>query len=666
MEHHGVPPFPGPIHRRRTDNGEGLAFDLKTILPIPEDAERRLDADMAAADGLSEPDPDREGAVGSTMFDSPSSEDNTVTVLLSAEHIASVPSQSLVRITSRDRRNDERRTYLGTVVAGPFAEPDGLRADSNILVTTVTRGGIFVPPYHGRVQVEILGEERSAADADDADGTAPRGPSTLVPPRYRPLPNSPVHVLSDSEAAAVLRAHGDIALGQVVGRDGVTVAIDSKRKDVLPRHTAILGTTGGGKSTTVARFIQQAQAAGCAVILLDVEGEYTFLHEPTEDPTMLAALKQRGLDPAGLTRMWLCHLVGRETANPDHPRRVEFSLRFDRLSPYAIAEILELSDPQRQRFHQAYDAAVALMRELRLFPRQNEPEDERFAMEWDELETGYPEMQLRLLMDVVAGAKLLVEKGEKESFRPNHPALHGDEIHKKIFARLGQVVKSDTSPQSWRALLSKLSTLARPRVFDRVRDPRDLQGQPLTFSKLLRPGAVSVIDLSDTGSPVVSNLVIADLLRGIQEAQDAAYAKFEAARRQGNDVEVPTRALIVVEEAHEFLSAERIDKMPVLFGQVSKIARRGRKRWLGLVFVTQLPQHLPRELFGLVNSYVLHKIADPQVVRTLRQTVSGIDESLWNRLPGLAPGQAIVAFPHLARPLLVAMDPTPAKLRLVD
>ena len=36
------------------------------------------------------------------------------------------------------------------------------------------------------------------------------------------------------------------------------------------------------------------------------------------------------------------------------------------------------------------------------------------------------------------------------------------------------------------------------------------------------------------------------------------------------------------------------------------------------------------------------------------------------RLPGLAPGQAIVSFPHMTRPLLVSVDPSPAKLRLVD
>lgn len=147
--------------------------------------------------------------------------------------------------------------------------------------------------------------------------------------------------------------------------------------------------------------------------------------------------------------------------------------------------------------------------------------------------------------------------------------------------------------------------------------------------------------------------MIADLLRGVQDAQDEAYASYEKALTTNAAAPAPPRVLIILEEAHEFLSAERIDRMRILFEQVATIARRGRKRWLSLVFVTQLPQHLPRQIYGLVNSYILHKITDPQVVRDLRQTVSGIDESLWGRLTSLAPGQAIVSFPHLARPLLV-------------
>jgi len=626
------------MHDPSWNGQDALPIDVAAIREVPADALQRLRATAEAAAG-GPSDPSRAGALGFTMFDAPNSQDNLVTVLLNADRISRAPSQALVRI-----RSDDARSYVGTVVAGPFAEPDGLRADSSVLVTVVTRGGIFVPPYHGRVQVEIMGEEREGG---------------LVPPRFRPLPNSPVFLLDQHEMAAALRIEGDIRLGQVIGQEDLAVAVPSWRKDVLPRHLAILGTTGGGKSTTVAGLIHQAQAAGCAVILLDVEGEYTFLHEPTEDPAMRAALDRRGIAPEGVPNIRLLHLVGRETANPAHPASAAFSLQFARPSPYALAEMMQLSEAQHERFMQAYEVAQALLRELNIFPKQGNAEQEQLALEIDEFERGYPRMELHFLMDVVAAALAKVEKEDPAKLSPRHPALSE---HKDALVRRIGAAQLSASPISWRALLGRLASLNRLRVFDRP----DRDARPLSYAELLRPGRVTIVDLSDSGSPVLNNIVIADLLRGIQEAQDAAYEAYERAQRSGEAAEQPARALIVIEEAHEFLSGERADKMPVLFEQVARISRRGRKRWLGLVFVTQLPQHLPRQLFGLVNSYVLHKIADPAVVSTLQRTVSGIDESLWRRLPGLAPGQAIVAFPHLARPLLVAIDPAPARLRLVD
>ena len=71
-------------------------------------------------------------------------------------------------------------------------------------------------------------------------------------------------------------------------------------------------------------------------------------------------------------------------------------------------------------------------------------------------------------------------------------------------------------------------------------------------------------------------------------------------------------------------------------------------------------------MLSLCNNFILHKLTDPQVVSALKHTVSGIDESLWTRLPGLAPGQAIVSFGHMARPLLASIDPAPCKLLMMD
>lgn len=69
---------------------------------------------------------------------------------------------------------------------------------------------------------------------------------------------------------------------------------------------------------------------------------------------------------------------------------------------------------------------------------------------------------------------------------------------------------------------------------------------------------------------------------------------------------------------------------------------------------------------GLLNSVILHRLSDAGVIAELRRSFGNVDEGLWARLSGLAPGQAIVALTSLARPLLVAIDPTPCKLRLVE
>jgi DNA helicase HerA-like ATPase len=183
---------------------------------------------------------------------------------------------------------------------------------------------------------------------------------------------------------------------------------------------------------------------------------------------------------------------------------------------------------------------------------------------------------------------------------------------------------------------------------------------------MLEQGRISVVDLSDMDAPYLRNVVIAQVLRMLQTRQDEMYRQREVSERAGRPVAAPARLNIFIEEAHEFLSAERIKQMPNLFDQVARIARRGRKRYLGLVFVTQLPSHLPDEVFGLVNNWVIHKLTDTNVVDRLKRVVPMVDDATWNGLPNLAPGQAVCSFGHLTRPILVGIDPSPCRLRMVD
>ena len=189
-----------------------------------------------------------------------------------------------------------------------------------------------------------------------------------------------------------------------------------------------------------------------AVILLDVEGEYTFLHQPTEDPKMLKGLAERGLPPAGVPtdKMTLYHLVGRDTRNPDHPNRREFSLQFARLSPYAIIEILGLPEAQEQRFLKAYDVAKAVMRDLGIFPVRGDADQERIAIELDEFERGYPRLTLPLMMDVVGACLAIADKGEIAL----RLRLQMEEAKAALKTRF-QTLNVPGLPVSWRGLLGR-------------------------------------------------------------------------------------------------------------------------------------------------------------------------------------------------------------------
>ncbi|MCW3052307.1 MAG: hypothetical protein JWN14_1477 [Chthonomonadales bacterium] len=605
-----------------------LPDDLVRSLPM--EAVVRLQEDMQAAGGPYVPPMGYENSIGCTMFDTPTSDDTTIPVLLPKENIDQLPSQSAVRIKSSDGH-----TYLGIVVRGPFALPDGLRADAPPVVATAIRGGFFLPDYHGLVIVEIAGEEKNGQ---------------LQPHRFRPRPNSPVFVLKEEEVRDFLKTGGDVRLGRAFGHENLEIAFPSRDKQVLPRHTGILGTTGGGKSTTVANLVAQLQAAGVATILLDTEGEYTEMNEPSDDPKMVEILQEMSREPQGVPNTDLYFLVGRKCANPLHPRRKPFSPTFSGISPYAALEIFDLNEAQEERFQKALTITTRALDELGIW---NEADHRYVKEEMDDFEEGYPKMRLSHLYDVTRSmADVLQNKA-----RSPHPPLKSPEFRNQSDTLDRLIVEStkDDSKRwdSWRKLQGKLGRIERLNLFDNPQAP------PLDFKKLLSPGRVSIIDLSDSDSTLVNNLIISDLLRGVQKAQEEAY---EYATQLGRE---PTPVVVIIEEAHEFLSAQRIGKMPTLHQQVERIAKRGRKRWLGLVFVTQLPQHLPDAILGLVNNFILHKIGDSNVVTRLKRSVGGVDEALWARLPRLAPGQAVVSLASLSRPMLTAMDPAPCRLRMV-
>lgn len=619
-----------------------------SVEPTPAEARSSLARDAQANGGAYEEPSEYRGSIGRTTFDDRSSADGTVTVVLPPEHVDVIPSQSLLKI----RSVADKREYIGTVTAGPFCEPDGLRADAPALIASAVNRAMIMPRHHGRVQATIIGQ---------------RIGSGLTAARHRPKPNSPVHPVPDAEMADILSLNGNIRLGLVYGHDTVEVKIPSHEKSVLPRHTAAVGTTGGGKSTGIGRYVSGLQESGVCSFLFDVEGEYTTLNEPTDNPQLIAALDERGLKPCGVQNTHLYHLVGRDCANPKHPEMTAFSLRLSEISPFAFTEIMDLSQAQEDRLLKVYEIAKALLRDFQIFPRPNEKADQDLLLEIDEFERGWPMMTLDHLCYLVSGIINLAEGQPGEPpFRARGFTGNWDRIKQVLRAQVGGAHDDDDDNakgkkggpkfgdiRSWKVVSSRINRLRKLGVFDSV------GARPLRYLDMLVPGRVNIIDLSDLENMDVRNLAIAEILRGILFFQQEVYDKAVAEEKK------PLATNVIIEEAHEFLSAKRITKMPTLRDQLVRIAKRGRKRHLGLTFVTQSPNDLPDDVLGLVNNWIIYKIDDP-IARRLRSFVPNADDSLWSMVRGLGQGQALTSFTHMRRPVITAMDPSPGMLRMTD
>src|SRR5262249_21398910 len=271
--------------------------------------------------------------------------------------------------------------------------------------------------------------------------------------------------------------------------------------------------------------------------------------QPTEDRVMTGALARRGLQAQGISDVDIYTLIGRDSSNPGYARNKRFCLEYSNLSPYAMIEILNLNEAQQERFLKGHDIARQVIMDLGIYPKTQAERAE--LMELDEMERGFPRMTLREMYDVVRLCADMVAGSSDETTLSAPEFEHNRE-------KIEKAVKGPKLPgnfYSWRKVQGSLGKLLRLGIFDRSETSLP------DYEAMTKPGQVTVIDLSDTDSPAINNLVISEILRGVREQQEENYKASE----QGSPIR---RVMIVIEEAHEFLSSERIKQMPVLFQQV--------------------------------------------------------------------------------------------------
>ncbi|HXG91647.1 MAG TPA: DUF87 domain-containing protein, partial [Blastocatellia bacterium] len=425
---------------------------------------------------------------------------------------------------------------------------------------------------------------------------------------------------------------------------------DGDNKGVVPRNWLTVGTIGSGKTNTCQVFIEETLAAGYAQVVVDPEGEYIFMDEPSSAPHIDEDLKQFERAPRGVKSITVYRPPLSESRRDD---AVEFSVPFDSLSPEIIMEITEMSTAQQTRFTFLYEQAIQIARKEKGDAVAIESEDIDLSM-------GYPGITLAWLLRMLDQEFQYYnwKREHKKSARSKRKASDDEagteadrdaaETEMRIYChkyQLEPLIQDQTDVASYGALRKKLRELQMMRIFDRKDAP------PLDIKELSRPGHLSVIDMSDSREQQVVNIVIADLLARMYHYKMGLTEEENTKRR----------VFLTIEEAHGFVSREKQDRMEQTLDQLRRIARRGRKRWLALHFVTQSPQHLPSELFELTNNKIIHQTTGAENLRVLKAAAGTVNEAIWEDVPSLGKGRAIIVSSQYPHPIIAQIRPASSK-----
>lgn len=265
----------------------------------------------------------------------------------------------------------------------------------------------------------------------------------------------------------------------------------------------------------------------------------------------------------------------------------------------------------------------------------------KFGVKFSEVEKGiFAEVTGQNRMEQLY-FKDLIEK--VEAVTPTTKTITLQAVIDRLVIRLkGQTDRPTMPPfiaEAHTTLYSKLCLMADQNMMD-------VKAPDITMEQVVKPGRVSVIDFSDA-TDYVRNIVMADVLRN--------SFKYKIANPES------PKFLVVIEEAHAFISKEKRDRMLATLMLVIETARRGRKRGLCLGIVTQQPAHLPPELLELCNTRIIHRISSSSNIEVLRESTGNVPDGLWNTVPSLGTGESILSSHKYSRALSVLMRPTASK-----
>lgn len=470
-----------------------------------------------------------------------------------------------------------------------------------------------------------------------------------------PTIDDEVHLVAETDLQAIYGRVGAlnnyVKIGHITGSESIDALVDINK--LVTRHSAVVGTTGSGKSTTVAGILSALsdprRFPSARIVVLDLHGEYA---------------KALG-DRANIFR-----INPNARAANELPLRIPYwALNFDEMLRLTFGS-LPADGKARNVILERVIAAKAAS--LRAYPIAGVDEASvggdspvPFSLNklWHELycaefgtynpALGNPSEPASWTYEKdVAGHDLVGDamRGIAPRFR-RVKNIKGDEEKIQYLPDPLNIAGAVENLGS-KLRVSRFDFLLKAGDWHPALDGKITQDLPALMKQWIGgPQSTSIIDLS--GVPAsMTNDIIGVVLRVLYDALFWARDLSEGGRERP--------LLVVMEEAHNYLNAAGDGLASSI---VRRIVKEGRKYGIGAMIVSQRPAEIDPTILSQCGTFFALRLSNATDRSHVTGTLSDNLEGLTNMLPILRTGEAIVLGEAVSMPMRASIQAPPKDRR---
>lgn len=427
--------------------------------------------------------------------------------------------------------------------------------------------------------------------------------------------NDNVHIVTERDLLRIYGGQGDdqVPIGTLSSAENIVVRLSLDA--LVTRHSAILGSTGSGKSTTVASLLRSIVnpmgnqgSPGARVILLDIHGEYSAA---LGDIAKVFSTSPQPGEEALFVPYWALE------AN----ELLDF-VAGDLSDNHLIAFTDKIQELKQQRLASG---------ELPGLDQNSITVDSPVPFSLKKLWLDLIEFETRTYTGVNRDIPAIEAEGDAEKLIAPTFKVHG-------IGAAGPFL--NTAAKGIRRPLNLLKSRLLDRRYDFILHPGgwepDLTGHTdQDLDKLLagwlgHDKPLTILDLSGVPSSVLVRL-ISSILRIIYEALFWSREKTEGG--------VLRPLLVVMEEAHRYVGPETGN---VAADIVKRIAKEGRKYGVGAMLVSQRPAEIDETILSQCGTLIALRLTNPTDRSRVKGALPDNLAGLMDLLPVLRTGEAIV------------------------